>query len=156
MKTVDRFIQFCRKTDAGFACFDYFDRAERIDYLARIKHLLQDGAEPESLKKLNKWIEDPEEQVRDFFKIVDGAFLFVDAINGYRPFELCCIGDWHVSTHEMRKWYLTTGAIFYGEIDFLTNGYAIARINQTPDFISIVANGKNAGKIHLVAHDDFK
>ncbi len=45
----------------------------------------------------------------------------------------------------MKKWNLTKDAEFDGEIDFLTNGDAIGRINQTPDYIAMVATGKNAG-----------
>jgi hypothetical protein len=155
MKTIERFLEHCNIVDAGFSCYDYEDRSQTPKYVARIKHLLQDGASPESLKKVAKWIDDPGGHIRDFYSVVDGAFLYVDSISGNRPFELCSIPDWPISTHAMKKWYLTKDAVFDGEIDFLTNGYAIGRINQTPDYISIIATGENAGKIFHVAHDDF-
>ena len=156
MRTIDRFLKHCEDPNPGFSCFDYLDRGEEIGFSAKVKNLLHEGATKKSLKQLSSSIHDPDKQLLEFFRRIDGFYPYVDLETGYRPFELCSIPEWPHSTREMKKWYLNDGEEFFGNIDFLTNGIAIGKINRTPDYISIVSDGPNAGKIFHVAHDDFK
>ena len=125
-------------------------------FVVPISILLQEAADNDALKDLSGWIEDPLDEFRDLYSVIDGAILYFDSKRRTEGLHLYSLCEWKLHTNQMRKRYLRDTDEFTGDIRFLTDSHAFACVPRSGNYFTVINTGDDSGKIFYVDHDDWQ
>jgi hypothetical protein len=138
----------------GFRCCAAGNQSSD-EFIAKVHHRLNPGADAESLDRIRKTLGQFASQFVAFYERHDGFMLYCDQLSDEAGIELFPVHAWEESTQGMREFFGYLAEDPQEDSDHILTGVAFATVPQSGNYFVIPLEGPAAGKIIYADHDDW-